>query len=284
QRPRLERAVANPANAMTCAALIFSAFFVALNVVAHAPSLRWQLTLSGLATLGVFAGLPWLAAVTRRINVGSAFRLKFASGGRLLLLLPGAVLAGVGIWAWSHELLVWQMQLGLISISEQQKTATLEWIARARELHFVWLLLPFGLAPAVGEELFFRGYLFSALRGKAGPAATIVVTALLFGLFHVVTPGGITLVRLGPSTLAGLVLGWVAWRTGSVWPSMLLHGCHNSLLMAAAYYQPALADAGFGVEEESHLPLLWFAAATTSACIGLAWIALATRGRVGQAA
>ncbi len=278
QRPRGERAVPNPANAMFCAAMIFSAFFVALNVVNHASSLRAQLALSGLATVGVFAGLPCLAAVLRRINLSSAFRCRVGNYRRLLLVLPGAILIGVGIWAWSHELLVLQMQLGLISVSEQQRATVMDWIARCRELHFVWLLLPFGLAPAVGEELFFRGYLFSAIRGKAGPWTTILTTALLFGLFHVVTPGGISLVRLGPSTLAGVFLGWVAWRTGSVWPSMVLHGCHNSLLMAAAYYQPALAAAGYGVEEASHLPLAWFSMATLCALTGFAWVTVTTRG------
>ena len=81
------------------------------------------------------------------------------------------------------------------------------------------------------EELFFRGFLFSALRERTGPWVTIGTTALLFGLTHVFLGGALGLERLIPSTLLGLVLGWVCWTSGSVIPGMVLHTCHNTLLV-----------------------------------------------------
>src|SRR5262249_56297190 len=99
----------------------------------------------------------------------------------------------------------------------------------------VAVVLCLGVIPAVLEELFFRGYLFSALCAASPPRTAIVVSALLFGLFHLVGP--LLIVERGvTSTLLGLLLGWLAWRTGSVVPGMILHALHNTSLLLLAYY------------------------------------------------
>ena len=65
-----------------------------------------------------------------------------------------------------------------------------------------------------------------------------------------------------------MVLAGICLRSGSVLPGMLLHAVHNSLLLSASYFMPELEQAGWGVEEESHLPLAWLAAATIGAAAG----------------
>jgi len=115
---------------------------------------------------------------------------------------------------------------------------------------------------AVTEEIVFRGFLFSALRARAGARATIVVTALLFGVFH-----GVSLIdRLLPSTLMGLLLGWVCWQTRSVLPGMLLHGSYNALLLLLTFYE---GDRG-GTEEFKDFLKWWQLAAVPAAAIGVA--------------
>ena len=93
------------------------------------------------------------------------------------------------------------------------------------------VLLAALVVAALTEELFFRGFLFRALAGRCGAWVTIGVTALLFGLTHVFLGGALGLERLLPSTLLGLILGWVCWTTGSVLPGMVLHACHNTALV-----------------------------------------------------
>ena len=53
---------------------------------------------------------------------------------------------------------------------------------------------------------------------------------LVMGLLVVIWWDALGLERMLPSSLMGLVLGWVAWASGSVLPAMLLHACHNALL------------------------------------------------------
>jgi membrane protease YdiL (CAAX protease family) len=89
------------------------------------------------------------------------------------------------------------------------------------------------------EELAFRGYVLSALAARRGPAAGIAGSAVLFGLIH------FDPVRF-PAVLAlGLLYGWMAWRTGSIWPSTIAHMVNNGIVSAGALAMPVgrLADA-----------------------------------------
>lgn len=82
-------------------------------------------------------------------------------------------------------------------------------------------MLAFG-APVV-EELAFRGLVFAGLRKHGfSPVITIVLSALIFALFHL-EPSRI-LVLAG----VGLVLGYLRWRTGSLGACMVAH-CVNNL-------------------------------------------------------
>lgn len=94
------------------------------------------------------------------------------------------------------------------------------------------------VAPAC-EELAFRGYLLSALTARRGPAAGIGGSALLFALVH------LDPVRFPAVLLLGLLYGWIAWRAGSIWPSMLAHLVNNAIVSTAALSAPVsrLAEA-----------------------------------------
>jgi membrane protease YdiL (CAAX protease family) len=62
----------------------------------------------------------------------------------------------------------------------------------------------------------------SLISSVAGPAAAIVATALAFGLAH-----GLV-VALPVLSLFGAILGWLRWKTDSLYPPMILHGIFNA--------------------------------------------------------
>ena len=89
------------------------------------------------------------------------------------------------------------------------------------------------------EELFFRGALQGLLR-PSGSAAAIFGTALLFGLLHLDLAQGLT------AFICAVFLGWLAERSGSILPGMLLHFINNTLAFLTLYlrlYAPAAAAA-----------------------------------------
>jgi len=77
------------------------------------------------------------------------------------------------------------------------------------------------LAPGLMEELLFRGYLQTRLLQRWKPGFAILVSSSLFALFHI-TPHSMAL-----AFIAGLFLGVLAWRTGSIWPGVLCHAFIN---------------------------------------------------------
>jgi len=74
--------------------------------------------------------------------------------------------------------------------------------------------------------------------------------------------------RLLPSALMGVALGWVRWRTGSIWPCVLLHVAHNSLLVSAGLFPDLLGPEV--AEGTGHLPPTLLLGAVPLALIGAA--------------
>ena len=96
--------------------------------------------------------------------------------------------------------------------------------------------------PAIAEELLFRGA-FQGLMRPCGSAAAIFAPALLFGVLHPDLAQGLT------AFACGVFLGWLAERSGSILPGMLLHFVNNALAFLTIYlryYAPA--EVSFGVE------------------------------------
>jgi ABC-2 type transport system permease protein/sodium transport system permease protein len=77
----------------------------------------------------------------------------------------------------------------------------------------------------------------------------------------------------------GLFLGWLAFRTQSLWPGILLHAAHNGLLLMTAYYADTLKEWGIGVEEQAHLPTLWLIVGATITMISVIIVELLARFR-----
>lgn len=78
------------------------------------------------------------------------------------------------------------------------------------------------LAP-LAEEVAFRGYLLSALRTRLRPGAAIAASSVLFAAMH------LDPVRFPAVFFLGAFLGWLAWRSGSLWPAVAAHAANNGL-------------------------------------------------------
>jgi membrane protease YdiL (CAAX protease family) len=92
---------------------------------------------------------------------------------------------------------------------------------------FLTLLL-MALSPAICEETLFRGPILRGLRARLSPAAAAVMTGVLFGLFH------LDIYRLIPTTILGVLLGFITLESGSIIPAMLAHFCNNAILLVLA--------------------------------------------------
>jgi len=110
--------------------------------------------------------------------------------------------------------------------------------------------LAFVAIPAISEELLFRGLLLPGLAKRMHPRLALVVSAVLFGLIHGAP------VAMVYATLAGLALGWLRSRTGSVLPCVAMHGAVNAMPILIS--PELIRIRGFNTIEADvyHLPLL----------------------------
>lgn len=185
-----------------------------------------------LTTLGaIFLVNNWLGNRQKRqwlygSNVALSFLLLGATGRyRLLLILPSpAQFACALVVGW----LLFDISLGITRLSVAE---ALRWLSPRRVLsvcerpilHDLWRYAVI----CTYEEAIWRGTI-PYLLGDSLPVAVIV--ALLFALGHL--PGRCVNVAQAVDIVCfSLTLGLWFWRTGSLWPVILIHLLRNTLIV-----------------------------------------------------
>jgi sodium transport system permease protein len=138
--------------------------------------------------------------------------------------LPAAALLAVLAHPMANAINVIVQQLYPVSDSMQQALA--EFLQRAPSK--ASLLLAIAVAPAIFEELAFRGFILSGFRHLGHKWRAIVLSSIFFGVAHGVFQQSIV------ATLVGIVIGYLAVQTGSLLPGVVYHFVHNSLALATA--------------------------------------------------
>jgi ABC-2 type transport system permease protein/sodium transport system permease protein len=273
RRPRETRSAPSVSAAVVCLALMFPAYFLFFGLLGRAgDDVAAQLILGVVMTAIVFGGIPLAACRLRRVPIRPAFRLPASP----LPVFVAAALVGLSLWVLCQEFVV-LLNWHDVSLNPEIVQKLKEYAERLRSIPAPVVVLAVALTPAFFEEAFFRGFLFAALRSCSTPAAAILATAIVFGFFHWMSPSLLASERLLSSTLVGLVLGWVRWRSDSLLPGILLHALHNGVLVLLAYYEPQLAAHGIGIAEEKHLPAAWIVAGACAVAAGLGLLYLVTR-------
>ncbi len=88
-----------------------------------------------------------------------------------------------------------------------------------------WLLLSFGLLPAIAEESLFRGVVVRAFERPLGASLAVLIGALAFALFH------FSMVLALPMLVVGLVAGALVVTTQSTAAAILFHLSNNSIAL-----------------------------------------------------
>lgn len=146
---------------------------------------------------------PTLPGVRARLGLGADRPGHDLAWGALLAAVIG--LPGLGVYFLGRELGV-----------------TADVVASDLSAHWwtVPVLVLSALQNSLLEEVVVVGYLFTRLRQLTwGPAAVVVVCALLRGSYHLYQGLGQGLGNVA----MGLLLGWFYLRTGRLWPLIVAH-------------------------------------------------------------
>jgi sodium transport system permease protein len=94
------------------------------------------------------------------------------------------------------------------------------------------ILLIFAIAPAIMEELAYRGFILSGFQSLRNKWHAILLTSLLFGVAHSVLQQTVI------TSVAGIILGIIAVQTRSLIPCILFHATHNGLTVMMGIVPP----------------------------------------------
>jgi membrane protease YdiL (CAAX protease family) len=89
------------------------------------------------------------------------------------------------------------------------------------DLSYTTAIIIICVIPGIFEEIGFRGILQSQLMKAVSVKKAIYISAFLFALVH------FNILHLPYLFLLGILLGWVNWKTKSLYPSILIHFLHN---------------------------------------------------------
>ena len=178
----------------------------------------WLLLLFALMVLGEGA-MPlsaWLFSARKYRSGWRSLGFRRFDMKKGLLLVAAIVLIGLAIGALYEYIL----EHAFDQASSDMYTALTD-----SGLGMATLAVTAVIVAPLAEEVFFRGFLFPAIGRRYGLVWGIVVSGALFAIAHVGSGG------LVPAFILGILLAWLYWKTGSLWPCILTHFAYNSLVL-----------------------------------------------------
>jgi CAAX protease family protein len=165
--------------------------------------------------------------------------------------------AAVGILADQTIFFLHSLWPGVFNAAQLEDFAKV--FAHAGTFWFIVLTLVVTIGPGIGEELFFRGFILRAFRKDISAVPAVLLTAVLFGLIHMDWLQGVG------AGIIGVYLGFIALRSGSLWPAVVAHAINN--LISAIYSRYDAAGAAVAWYEGHPSWLLLAAASVLGAMI-----------------
>jgi membrane protease YdiL (CAAX protease family) len=176
------------------------------------------------ALAGDVAVLALLYAYSRRRGLTRGhFGLRRPAG----VFVAAAVLVGVS--AWFLNLVI------VVLIKPPGETKALQQIVEQTPLLPTWLAI--AVLPALAEEIVFRGIFARALATRFVPWVAVVLSSLVFAVYHLLPAQMISTFGLG------LLLGYITLRARSCVPAIVAHLLNNTIVIIVSRDElPAVSE------------------------------------------
>ena len=182
------------------------------------------------------------------------------------------ILAALFVWIGGFSLMC-MLAVFLTKIFPESTQSMADTMAEYVRQPFWVLVLVMAVMPAVGEELMFRGFIFGTLKRRWRVLPAMLVTAAIFGIYHM------SLSKFFTTALLGFMLVYVVEKTGSIFCSMLMHFCNNLVAVVVMKYSEQ-ASRAVPILTKSSYVLSDYLLLVGVACIGLGlgWFLLKKTG------
>ena len=174
--------------------------------------------------LGLFPYLLYKACFKGESNFLKEIRVraKVHPLSYLLAVVIGLLTYGVNVGAST----VWYLLLTSFGFTYVRGAGTL---FTSPEV-LVFEIITSCLLPAIFEEITDRGLLLATLDDVKSDTVKVIAVGLFFGACHQNMP------QLGPTAIAGVIIGFMAIKSGSILPGMIVHFMNNFIVTLGAYF------------------------------------------------
>jgi membrane protease YdiL (CAAX protease family) len=201
--------------------LLVAAFFLAQGPPFDLASIKAVAGAGTVISLSVMMGLPavlavlWLAARRARVPFADYLALRRFSWRYLTIGVVALIVLMVG-WDLLSRMLGREISPGFM----------VEVLKSAQADGALWLLvLAFAVAAPVTEELMVRGFLQRGWSESVlGPMGAILLSSLVWTAMHVQYYDWFLFSEV---MSIGLLLGYMRYRSGSTWLTIVMHGINN---------------------------------------------------------
>lgn len=176
-----------------------------------APFMNYILMASSIVTMLTL----WIIFKCRKLNFKEEILLKKTKSCNII----GAIILGFFAWIFNSS---W---VGFLQTLDQFKEAFNvmdQMLSGVGSGNIFVAILVVGIIAPIAEEFIFRGVIYRALKKNMSIVSTIIIQAILFGIFHGNLIQGMYTIPLA------LVLGYVTYRTNSLLPAIMIHIVNNT--------------------------------------------------------
>lgn len=202
-------------------AILYAVGLVLLIYVGSLVQLKFKM--AGLAmTQVMIIGLPLLFAYYIKTDFKKTFSLQKINLKQIL--------GGILIWMGGFVLINLITQITLYLFPQNMEVAEALTDAIIIKDNLVLNLVIVALMPAICEEIFFRGFIFTSFKGKDSSKIAIITSGILFGFMHM------DFLRIIPTSILGIIFAYTVYKSESIFIAMILHFINNSIAVLVSHY------------------------------------------------
>lgn len=254
---------------------MYDVTFEAIPLILSTPSqydngIQIMLLLQIITSFGGFFVTAFVFLKSYRYKAFDYLKLNYLPAPKALLLCLIVILSNIAVvnmlGALNHRIPV--PELGGFkemteAMNEKMSALTDSLLVMNNMWDLIVRLFVMALLPAFVEEVFFRGLLQRFVSEWFGSVLVgVVVSALVFSLFH------FRFQQIIPIFYVGLLFGYIYYRTGSLFYTILMHFVHNGFIVALTYFMEDVDTKEF--MQDDYMPgVTWFIPSLIGLCAGL---------------
>lgn len=201
--------------------ILYAIGLVLLIYVGTTLQIKFKMVGLGLTQVMIIA-MPIIFAIYIKTDFKKTFSLKLPSIKH--------VLVGIVLWAGVYILMQITIQIILHLFPQNMEVVEALNDSIINKDNFIMNLFVVALMPAICEEMFFRGFIYTSFKGKNSCKAAIICSGILFGFMHM------DFIRIIPTSILGIAFAYCVYKSGSIFVPMILHFINNALSVVAGNY------------------------------------------------